>query len=110
MVGEAARGFVAGKMALGSEKDISTLRGPMEVVIIWVERMIRRILTGIGLIGFGAESDGELQGPVASGGEGSQFQSIQTFGTRGVDVAKPVFAAEPSPGRCFRVIAKQAGA
>ena len=82
----------------------------MEVVIIWVERMIRRILTGIGLIGFGAESDGELQGPVASGGEGSQFQSIQTFGTRGVDVAKPVFAAEPSPGRCFRVIAKQAGA
>ena len=110
MVGEAARGFVVGKMALGSEKDISTLRRPMEVVVIWVERVIRRILAGIGLIGFRAESDGELQGPVASGGEGSQFQSVQSSGTRGVNVAEPVFVAEPSPGRCFRAIAKQAGA
>ena len=82
----------------------------MEIVVIWIERVICRILAGVGLIDFGAESDGKLQGPVASGGEGSQFQSVQSSGTGGVNVAEPVFAAEPGPGRCFRAIAKQAGA
>ena len=71
MVGEAARGSVIGKVALGREKDISTLRGPMEVVKIWIEGVVGRILAWIGLVSFRAESDGKLQGLVVSGREGS---------------------------------------